>query len=359
MKAAVLEQANRPLTIEQIDIDQPRDNEVLVRVVASGVCHSDLHFIDGSWRTRYPVVLGHEAAGVVEQVGQDVTYVTPGDHVVISFHPFCGTCRFCVSGRPNLCQSGQIRKGEQSSRLTRDGQPITQFAQVGSFAEYVLVNEGGVVKIRKDAPLDKVALVGCGVTTGVGAVINTAKVEPGSKVAVIGAGGVGLNVIQGANLAGAAQIIAIDMLDNKLEMARTFGATDTVNASKSDPVEAVKELTSGELDYSFEVIGNTRAMQQAYDMVGRGGTMVVVGMAPLGSHLEIDPVSLFFNEKTIKGCYYGSTRARVDMPKLVDLYMAGKLKLDELVSRTYPLEGVNDAFTAMQQGEVARSILSF
>ena len=359
MKAAVLEGANKPLIIEEIRIDSPRSNEVLVRLVASGVCHSDLHFVDGAWRTRYPVVLGHEAAGIVDAVGDTVTYVEPGDHVVISFQPFCGTCRFCQSGRPNLCQSEQGRVGEQTPRLMRGEQALTQFASVGSFAERVLVSESAVVKIRKDAPLDKVALVGCGVTTGVGAVINTAKVEPGSKVAVIGAGGVGLNVIQGADLAGAAQIIAIDMLDNKLEMARSFGATDTVNASQTDAVAAVRELTGDSLDYAFEVIGNTKAIRQAYDMTGRGGMTVVVGMAPLGSSVEIDPVSLFFSEKVIKGCYYGSMRSRIDMPKIIDLYMAGKLKLDELVSRTYPLEGVNDAFRAMQNGEVARSILTF
>jgi S-(hydroxymethyl)glutathione dehydrogenase/alcohol dehydrogenase len=359
MKAAVLNQVNEPLQIEQIDIRRPKHGEVLVRTVASGVCHSDLHFMEGLWPTPLPVVLGHEAAGVVEEVGEGVTYVSAGDPVVLSFAPFCGTCRDCVSGRPHLCTNPAARypAGQEAGpRLTRNGAPVNQFANVASFAEYMLVPESGVVKPPEGMPLDKAALVGCSVMTGVGAVVNTARVQPGDTVAVLGAGGVGLNVIQGAVLAGAARIIAVDMLDNKLAYARTMGATDTVNASTDDPVKAVQELVRGGVDYAFEAIGNTAAGAQAFDMVRRGGTAVIVGMMPFGSKLELNGAA-FLGEKGVKGSFYGSTRFRVDMPRLCEFYLRGRLKLDELVSRHYPLDQINEAYDAMKKGEVARSVL--
>ena len=359
MKAAVMNAVNEPLKLEEVQLRNPGHGEVLVRTVASGVCHSDLHFMEGLWPTPLPVVLGHEAAGVVEEVGEGVSYVKPGDAVVLSFVPFCGTCRDCVSGRPHLCTNPAARLPagpEAGPRLTRDGSPVNQFASVGSFAERMLVPEGGVVKAPEGMPLDKAALVGCSVMTGVGAVINTARVEPGATVAVIGTGGVGLNVIQGAVLAGASQIIAIDMLDNKLEYARTMGATDTVNASKDDPVQAVQSLVRGGVDYAFEAIGNTKAASQAFDMVRRGGTAVVVGMMPFGSKIELNGAA-FLGEKSIIGSFYGSTRFRVDMPRLCDFYLRGRLKLDELVSRHYPLDQINEAYDAMRRGEVARSVL--
>jgi S-(hydroxymethyl)glutathione dehydrogenase/alcohol dehydrogenase len=354
MKAAVLREAKKPLVIEEVQIEEPGPGQLLVKIAASGVCHSDLHFIDGQWPAPTPVILGHEAAGVVERVGDGITYVEPGDHVVLLFIPFCGTCRDCTTGRPNLCAQGR----SHTPTLHIGDKVVPPFMSMSSFAEYAVVQEGGVVKIRKDASLESAALVGCGVMTGVGAAINTAKVEPGSICAVIGTGGVGLNVIQGCILAGAERVIAIDINPNKLEMAREFGATDFVDASKEDPVAKVLELTGGGADYAFEVIGLPQAITQAFDMVRRGGEAIIVGMAPLGSEATISAPA-FLAEKVLRGCVYGSTRPRYDMPRLIDLYMAGKLKLDELVSRTYPLEGINDAFTALKNGEVARSVIVF
>jgi S-(hydroxymethyl)glutathione dehydrogenase/alcohol dehydrogenase len=354
MKAAVLREVNKPLIIEEVQLGRPGPGQVLVKTAASGVCHSDLHFIDGKWPIGLPVVLGHEAAGVVEQIGEDVTYVAPGDHVVLLFVPFCGSCRDCMTGRPYLCTEGRA----QQSTLRIGDQDVAAFASMSSFAEYMLVPAGGVVKIRSDVPLDRAALVGCGVMTGVGAAINTAKVQPGTTCAVIGTGGVGLNVIQGCALAGAERIIAVDVHSNKLKMAREFGATHFVDASKENAVARVHELTGGGSDYAFEVIGLPETITQAFDMVRRGGEAVVVGMAPLGSTATISAPA-FLMEKVLRGCCYGSARPRYDMPRLIDLYMAGKLKLDELVSRTYPLEGINDAFEAMKNGEVARSVIVF
>ena len=354
MKAAVLREAKQPLVIEEVGIEEPGPGQLLVKIAASGVCHSDLHFIDGLWPAPTPVILGHEAAGVVERVGEGVTYVEAGDHVVLLFIPFCGSCRDCTTGRPNLCAQGR----SATATLRIGDKVVPPFMSMSSFAEYAVVQEGGVVKIRKDASLEGAALVGCGVMTGVGAAINTAKVKPGSICAVIGTGGVGLNVIQGCVLAGAERIIAIDINPNKLEMAREFGATDFVDASKENPVAKVLELTGGGADYAFEVIGLPEAITQAFDMVRRGGEAIVVGMAPMGSEVTISAPA-FLAEKVLRGCVYGSTRPRYDMPLLIDLYMAGKLKLNELVSRTYPLEGINDAFTALKNGEVARSVIVF
>jgi S-(hydroxymethyl)glutathione dehydrogenase/alcohol dehydrogenase len=342
------------MTIEEVTLDEPGPGQVLVKTKASGVCHSDLHFIEGLWPVPLPAVLGHEAAGVVERIGPGVTYVEPGDHVIGLFIPFCGTCDRCTTGRPNLCARG----GSMTPTLHIGDRAVAPFISHSSIAEYILVSENGLVKIRKDVPLDRAALVGCGVMTGVGAAINTAKVQPGSACAVIGTGGVGLNVIQGCVLAGAEKVIAVDIHPNKLEMAREFGATHFVDASKEDPVAKVRELTGGGADYAFEAIGLPQAITQAFDMVRAGGEAIVVGMAPLGSEATISAPA-FLQEKVLRGCIYGSARPRFDMPRLLDLYMAGKLKLDELVSRTYPLEGINDAFEAMKNGEVARSVIAF
>lgn len=354
MKAAVLYETNKPMVVEEIEIDEPQRGQVMVKTAAAGICHSDLHFMEGLWPFPLPVVLGHEASGVVERVGEGVTAVQPGDHVILSFVPWCGACRYCAEGRPFLCTQG----GTRTRHLHKGDQTLSIFSSVSAFAEYMVVQEHGLVKIREDAPLDKVALVGCGVMTGVGAVVNTAKVEIGSSVAVIGAGGVGLNVIQGAVLAGASRIIAIDLRDNKLEMAKQFGATDTVNASSDDPVAAVRGLTGGGADYAFEVIGSPEAISQAFDMVGAGGEAIVVGMAPFGTQASLNTMG-FFRGKAVRGCFYGSTRPLIDMPHMVDLYLAGHLKLDQLVTRTYQLEEINDAFAALKNGEVARSIIKF
>jgi S-(hydroxymethyl)glutathione dehydrogenase/alcohol dehydrogenase len=354
MKAAVLQSLGTPMRVEEVTLEEPGAGQVLVRTAAAGVCHSDLHFIDGAWPIRLPVVLGHEAAGVVERVGPGVTYVEPGDHVVLLFVPFCGTCRYCSTGRPNLCQRGRAT----ALTMKIGDKAVTPFLGMSAFAEEMVVPEGALVKIRKDMPLDRAALIGCGVMTGVGAAINTARVPAGSSCAVIGAGGVGLNVIQGCRLAGAERIIAVDMLEHKLKMAREFGATHTVDASTEDAVEKVRELTDGGADYAFEVIGLPAAITQAFDMVRRGGEAVVVGMAPFGSQATISAPA-FLEEKVLRGCLYGSTRPRVDMPRIVDLYMAGKLELDALVSRTYRLDETNDAFAAMKNGEVARGVIGF
>ncbi len=354
MKAAVLREVNRPMLVEDVELDAPARGQVVVRTAAAGVCHSDLHFIDGSWPMRLPAVLGHEAAGVVEEVGEDVTYVRPGDHVILLFVAFCGRCRFCAMGRPNLCADGRLR--DRTLRI--DGQAVAPFLGMSAFAERMLVGENALVRVREDMPLDRAALIGCAVMTGIGAAINTARVQAGSTCAVIGAGGVGLNVIQGCALAGAARIIAVDMAPAKLEIAREFGATHTIDASGGDAVAQVQDLTEGGPDYAFEAIGLPQTISQAWEMVRRGGEAVIVGMAPYGSVAEISAPS-FLDEKVLRGCMYGSTRPRVDMPRIVDLYLDGRIKLDELVSRRVPLGGINDAFDAMRRSEVARSVIVF
>jgi S-(hydroxymethyl)glutathione dehydrogenase/alcohol dehydrogenase len=365
MKAAVFHEHNAPLKVEDIDIDKPKGGEVLVKLAASGVCHSDLSVINGTIPfPSPPAVLGHEGAGVVEEIGRDVTAVKPGDHVILSWRPSCGKCGYCVSGRPQLCQTialpilqGYLPDG--TSRLHKGGTEIKHFTGVSSFAEYAVVPETGIVKIRTDVPLEGAALVGCGVMTGVGAAINTARVAPGSSVAVIGCGGVGLNVVQGAALAGAEKIIAIDLNPKKLELAKQFGATHFVNPKDGDPVSQVMALTDGlGTDYAFEVIGRADTAVQAYNSIRPGGTAVVVGVAKPDDMITIPAVSLL-QEKTLKGSIYGSARPSIDMPKILDLYMNKKLKLDELVSRRIKLEEINLAFEWMEKGEVARSVIIY
>jgi len=360
MKAAVLYEHNKPLVIEDIEIEDPKPGEVMVKIVAAGVCHSDISHMEGIVPTPLPMVMGHEGAGVVEKVGEGVTRLQPGDHVILVWVPSCGVCRNCARGKPYLCASGPMATmRDGTTRFKKGEQRIFHQTAVSSFAEYTVTHEDAVVKIRDDMPLEKAALIGCSVMTGVGAVINTAKVEIGSSVAVFGCGGVGLNVIQGAALAGATKIIAVDTLENKLEMAKTFGATHFVNASIEDAVEKIREIAAPTgCDYSFEVIGIPEVVSEAFDAVEPGGTAVMVGMPPIESKVSISTLGLFVG-KTLKGAFYGSARARIDMPILCDLYMAGKLKLDELISRSYPIEQINDAFEALRNGEVARSIVRF
>ena len=355
MKAAILHGVQQPLTIETIDHRDPLPNEVLIRTAVSGVCHSDLHFIEGNWPIRTPAVLGHEAAGVVERVGEGVTYVRPGDRVILSFQPFCGSCKYCLAGRPNLCNNRELR-GLGKGRLTWDGKPVTQLLSVASFAEQMLTSENGLVKIPQDMPMAEAALIGCGVMTGVGAVLYTARVPGGAVAAVIGCGGVGLNVIQGLRLAGASQIIAVDVVPSKLELAKRFGATDVIDAREADPVQVAKDLTGDGVEFAFEAIGSTSAARQAFDMVQAGGTAVIVGMIPAGAEVSV-PSAAFLQEKRLIGCFYGSTRFREHMPKLIDLYRQGRLDISGLVTRRYPLAQVNEAFEAMRKGEVARSVL--
>jgi S-(hydroxymethyl)glutathione dehydrogenase/alcohol dehydrogenase len=359
VKAAVLREIPSELVIDEVQVDAPGPREVLVNTAAAGVCHSDLHFMEGLYPYPTPAVLGHESAGVVEAVGSDVTYVKPGDHVITCLSVFCGSCEFCTSGHPSLCtKEGLTRPAEGPQRLSKDGAPVFQFLHLSSFAEQMLVHEHALVKIRDEMPLDRAALIGCGVTTGLGAVFNTARVGAGETVAVLGAGGIGLNAIQGAAIAGAGRIIAVDMNEAKLELARSFGATDLVDASDGDPVAQVMELTGGGVHHAFEAIGLKVTAEQSFLMLRSGGTATIIGMIPLGQSVEL-PGYMFLSEKKIQGSNMGSNRFRTDMPRYVDMYLNGKLKLDELVSARRPLEEVNEAFAAMKAGEVARSVITF
>jgi len=347
------------LDVTEVQIDKPVHHEVLVRTVASGLCHSDLHFMEAKYSCDVPTIPGHEAAGIVEAVGPDVTSVRPGDHVIGCLSIFCGHCEYCLSGRPVLCtRQGLEREAHQPPRLSWQGAPLHQYLRLSAFAEWMLVHENTLVKIRDDMPLDRAALIGCAVTTGLGAVFNTAKVPPGSSVAVIGCGGVGLNAVQGAAIAGAGRIIAVDTQPWKLELAREFGATDVVNAVYGDPVEQVRELTDGGVEYAFEAIGLKITAEQSFAMLRKGGTATIIGMIPEGQRIEL-PGSEFLDEKKIQGSNMGSNRFRIDMPRYVDLYLSGRLKLDELVSRRITLDDVNDGFEAMRRGEVARSVIVF
>ncbi len=358
MKAALYRGSDKPIAIEEIEIDAPEGSEVLVDVTACGVCHSDLHVMARMPQTPVPMVFGHEAAGVVRSVGKDVTSVAAGDHVIVAFRGACGKCFYCVKGMRNLCTASDLPDRQANGprpRLRKEGAPVMQGVMVAGWAHQVLLPETSMVKVRKDAPLDKVSLIGCGVMTGVGAAIHTAKVEPGSDVAVIGCGGVGLNVIQGAKLAGAHRIIAVDLLPNKLEMAREFGATHCVAAGEGDPVAKVKEI-SPYLDYAFEVIGLPVTVQQAFAMIRPGGMAVVIGVGT--GHIAEIPLGDFLQEKRLVGSIYGSGQVHVDIPRLVDLYMEGKIMLDQLVSQVRPLNEVNQAIKALKAGEVARTLLS-
>ncbi|MFZ3025201.1 Zn-dependent alcohol dehydrogenase [Pseudomonas sp.] len=359
MKAAVFHTPGSPLTIEEVGISKPGPREVLVRTVAVGVCHSDLHVVDGMFPHPAPVVLGHEAAGIVEQVGSEVRTIKPGDHVVTCLSVYCGHCAHCVTGHLSLCVSPETRRGKgEEPRLTYVQKPMPQFVNLSAYAEQMLVHEHALVAIRRDMPLDRAALLGCAVTTGTGAVFNTAKVRPGETVAVLGCGGIGLSTINGAALAGAGRIIAIDMVDSKLELARQFGATDVINAKDADAVKQVIELTRGGVDHSFECIGLKPTAEQAFGMLKRGGTATIIGMMKPGTKLEIDPFQLL-QERRIQGSIMGSNRFPVDLPALTDFYMQGRLKLDEMISQRLKLEEINVAFDEMRRGELARSVIVF
>ncbi len=359
MKAAVLRETNRPLEIEEVQVSKPGPREVLIRTQAAGVCHSDLHFMDGSYPYMLPTILGHESAGIVEQVGSDVTYVKKGDHVITCLSAFCGHCHKCLTGHLSLCQSPEVsRKAEEESRLIQNSQPIHQFLNLSSFAEMMLIHEHALVKVREDMPMDRAALIGCSTTTGVGAVFHTAGVEPGSTVAVIGCGGVGLAAINGAAIAGAGIIIAVDMVESKLELAKVMGATHVINASKCDAVGEVLELTRGGCDYTFEAIGLKATAEQAFKMLCAGGTATIIGMIPVGTMLELHGVD-FLSEKKIQGSNMGSNRFRIDMPRFVEFYLNGKLHLDQMISKHIKLAEVNDALDALKGGQEARHIIMF
>src|SRR5262247_703485 len=358
MKAAVFHGPQKPLTIENVEVAQPIEREVLVRTVASGVCHSDLHFVDGYYPFPPPAILGHDAAGIVEMVGPGVTEVQAGDHVIACLSLFCGHCEYCLTGRTHLCQSRPVRATSEPPKLPWKGAAVNQFANLSAYAEQMLVHENALVKTRDDMPLDRAALIGCGVTTGVGAALNTARVEPGSTAAVFGAGGVGLAVIQGARIGGARMIIAVDVVDSKLAKAKELGATHLVNGKTGDPVKAIRDLTGGGADYSFEAIGLKLAAEQCFDCIRPGGTATIVGMIPVGQKIELDG-PMFLREKKVQGCSMGSNRFKVDMPRYIEYYRQGRLMLDEMITRRGRLEDVNEAFRAMKAGEVARTVLMF
>ena len=358
MRAAVL-RGPEPIVIEQVNLDGPRAGEVLVKVVACGVCHSDLHTINRAkgGALPIPVILGHEVGGIVQEVGPGVTSVRAGDHVVVAFRPNCGQCFFCLRGDGQLCERPDFpdrAAAGSSPRLTQDGKPVLQGIGVGGYSEYTVMPERGVVKVRDDAPLETICLVGCGVTTGVGAAIRTARVEAGSTVAVIGLGGVGLNVVQGARLAGARRIIAIDTVDSKADLAAKFGATHFINAAQEDVVAAAQKIGGGYVDYAFEAIGLGATVTQAFNMVRAGGTAVVVGV--VAQEVTIPGIA-FLREKRLIGSFFGSAILQQDIPLYVDMYMDGKLNLDDLVSKRRPLPEVNEAFDDMKTGAVARSVM--
>jgi S-(hydroxymethyl)glutathione dehydrogenase/alcohol dehydrogenase len=357
------------MVIEEVAVDAPGPREVLIRTSAAGVCHSDLSLANGLPGFVAPIVCGHESAGVVEAVGAEVAYVQPGDHVITSASVFCGECRYCLSGHPNICDRIGVddRPPADPPRLTIAGARCGQFVGLGSFAEQLLVHEHSVVKIRQDMPLDRAALIGCGVTTGLGAVFRAARLEGGSTAAVIGCGGVGLNCIQGAVLAGASRVVAIDISPAKLDLAKEFGATDVIDASVAEPVEMVRNLfpgvgrlgyAPGGVDYSFEAIGTKTTVEQAFAMLRKGGTATVIGVMPSGVKVEFDGLE-FLTEKKIQGTLTGSNQFRVDMPRYVELYMQGRLKLDELISARIRLDDLHQGFEAMERGDVARSVVVF
>lgn len=360
VKAAVMTGFNEPLAIDSLTLKPPRAGEVAVRVAASGVCHSDLSVLQGKIPLPPPAVLGHEGAGVVEEVGEGVTHLRPGDHVVLSWVQNCGRCHYCTGGRPHLCE-GAIRdamSGEDSV-FEKDGSPVARLAGVGSFAQRTVVRATAAIKIRPDVPLDKACLVGCGVMTGVGAAINTVDIQPGQTIAVFGCGGVGLNVIQGAALCAPARIIAVDLVEQKLQWAKDFGATDTINGKNvADVPGAIRELTDGlGVDYAFEVIGAPAVILEAFLSVKRGGKAVVVGVPAFTDQVSLPGVMFALEEKSIVGSLYGSGNMQRDVPRLLDLYMQKRIKIDELVSRKIKLNEVNSAFAAMENGEVARSVI--
>jgi len=362
MQAAVFRKVHEPLTIESVDVDKPWGREVLVRTAATGVCHSDLHVVDGVGRFALdrPIVLGHEGSGTVEAVGADVTTVRPGDHVVACLSGFCGACPQCLGGHPNLCTAGIVTRPDSAApRLSQNGEPFRQFIGISSYAERMLLHENSIVKIDSDLPLDRAALVGCGVLTGVGAALRSSGLQGGQTVAVFGCGGVGLSIIQGARIGGARQIIGVDIFDGKLEMAKRVGATHVVNSAQDDPVKAVRTLTKGAgVDHAFEAVGNAKLVRQAIESLAIRGTATIVGVMPPDAMIEF-PWMAIRPECKVQTSRMGSNRFRTDIPAYLDFYRQGRLLLDEMVSRRGKLDDINEAFRAMKAGEVARTVLTF
>jgi S-(hydroxymethyl)glutathione dehydrogenase/alcohol dehydrogenase len=357
MKAALLPALNEALEIhDDISLGDLGPADVHVKLVSSGVCHSDLSAQNGTIPTGFPVVLGHEGAGIVQQVGAGVTDIAPGDHVILSFVPACRNCAPCLRGQPYLCAESMAVA--TSRNFVLGGDPISGFTGLGTFSEELIVTHNCLIKVENDIPLDIVSLIGCGVTTGVGAAINTAGVTPGSSVVVMGCGGVGISAIQGARIAGAAEILAVDVLENKLEHAKTFGATHVCTPDAFDQMKA--EITGGEgFDYALECIGNPTTIRATYDAARRGGTAVVVGVGRLDQNIQFNAFELFFGDKILRGSMYGSSNVRVFMPKLLRLWKAGKLDLEGMITRRIKLDEVNSAFDAMKEGTVIRTVIDY
>ncbi|HYZ39204.1 MAG TPA: Zn-dependent alcohol dehydrogenase [Stellaceae bacterium] len=364
MRAAVLTEVNTPLQILDLEQEPPNAGEVRVQVRAAGVCMSDWHIMNGDWPLPLPMVLGHEAAGIVVENGPGVGHVKPGDHIIFSFRPHCGRCRYCCTGQTVLCighnDTPRWRMHDGTARVRLSGEPVNQMARIGTFAEEVVCPAEQVVKIRDDLPFTHAAIIGCSVATGIGSVIRHARVPAGSSVLVIGCGGVGLNVVQGARLAGANPIIACDLRDNKLDYARQFGATHTIKASAGDVVERVRNLTGGlGVDTAFDAIGSEQTALQAIDAVAPGGRAVLVGIPAFATRVPINPSQMVYGEKVISGTYYGSVRPDIDFPLLADLDLDRKINLDDLISRTYRFDEINEGFRLMLAGEVARGVIVF
>jgi len=358
MKAAVFHGVGQPMTLEDVEINKPGPREVLLRTQVAGLCHSDLHFIEGKYPHPVPAILGHEAAGIVEAVGEAVTHVKPGDHVVTCLSVFCGHCEFCITGRQVLCSNTAVKMPPGAARRLRlKGEHLNQFLNLSAFAEQMLVHENAVVKVREDMPMDLAALLGCGVLTGYGCVAHSAKVEPGATVAVIGCGGVGLSTVSAARLAGAGRIIAIDKDPGKLEMARLFGATDGV-LSDGETVGKVIEMTQGGVHHAIECVGLKQTTEDAFRMLRSGGTATIVGMIPVGVKVELHGFD-FLRERRIQGSMMGSNHFRIDIPRLIDFHLQGRLQLERLISGRLALDQINDGFAALQRGGIARNVIEF
>jgi S-(hydroxymethyl)glutathione dehydrogenase / alcohol dehydrogenase len=361
VRAAVCHGAGQALAIETVDLRAPGPGEVVVQVKASGLCHSDLNVIDGARHRNYPIILGHEGAGIVEQCGPGVTTLVPGDHVIFSAMPQCGECDYCRSPKTHMCRHFQFTSNRVNTPFSLIGEPVLTMGGLGTFAEYALVHEYSLAKIRKDAPLDVVCYTACGVMTGVGAVIASAKVDIGSSVAVFGVGGVGLNVLQGARLAGATRIIAIDTNPQKEAIARRFGATHFLDAHEgADIVSQVRDLTGGGADFSFECVGHGALIAQAFDCLEPAwGVCTLLGVPRDGTGFEVPPSAVITGGRIIQGSLMGGMRGRFDLPRLVEWYMSGKIAIDELITHRMPLDDINAGFDLMRRGEAIRSVVTF
>ncbi len=359
MKAAICKEFGQPLIIEDIELAPPATGEVKVKINACAICHSDILYMDGAWGGDLPCVFGHEAAGVVEQTGAGVDHLNPGDHVVVTLIRSCGSCYFCSQGEPHICET-QFALDKKGPITSPDGTPVKQGLRTGAFAEQVVVHSSQVVSMPKDIPLDSASLLACGVITGLGAVVNTAAVKPASNVVVIGTGGVGLNSVQGSVLCGAQTIIAVDVADTKLKAATEFGATHTINSLNDDLKAGVFALTQNRgADYVFVTVGNAKAIEQGAELLRKGGTMIIVGMTASGVKSELETLEIANNAQRILGSKMGATRLQLDMPKLVNWYQQGRLKLDELISDRYPLAQINDAVASTKQGDALRNVVVF